>query len=266
MHLSELQVKIIDFITSHLSESSDDMDNDLDGFLIHSNRLRMHRNGYVERIRSGLLDVFARTETQLGAQQFQCIAQEYACSVQFGSYDLHQVCERFPEYLRECGTPDAIIELAEFEWRCSLSFHAISCETLSWQNILEGLKEHSANLTLKLQPFVQTFKASTPIFHFFGQPLATRFENDMAIQTKMDGFEHLLILRFNGAAKCEVISEPQEICLNMLIKGCDLNDVCATLEAYAQENNSDASDMMLHQWLFDWADRGLFASEEKKRF
>lgn len=254
MKLAEIQRSLLDTILGQAHYNSNNRQHGLEGLLTFPERFFVHRNGYAERLRLVIAEVYPKTLSLIGPDKVQTLTETYARTRFFTAYDLNEVCLAFADFLEQMGESAVIIDLARLEWACSLAFHAAETDVLEWQALLERMKASSGDLRIPIQAFVKVHVSRNPLFHFYSR------EKVEAESFDVDSYSHenLLIFRVNGNVRLELISDPQAYCLELLLSGLSLGEMCVKLEERAREVQCDESDVALHHWLFHWAELGLF--------
>lgn len=249
MKLAEIQRSLLDTILGQPHYNSNNRQHGLEGVITFQERFFLHRNGYADRVRSVVAEVYPKTLSLIGPDRFHALTETYARTRFFTAYDLNEVCLAFADFLEQMGEDTVAIDLARLEWACSEAFHAGETEALEWQDLLDRMQKNSGDLLIPIQPFVKVHVSQNPLFHFYSRE---KVESE-----SLDSHENLLIFRTNGNVRLELISDPQAFSLELLLSGLALAEICVKLEERAGEGQWEA-DIALHHWLFHWAELGLF--------
>ena len=215
-------------------------------------RLAVYADGYVERTRQALVEMYPAVRHVVGQRMFAKLARRYSEQYPSRDYNLSLRGRHLPEFLsgdlvahRLPFLPD----LARLERLVSQAFHAFEHPPLDPAALRAVPSDAWDRMRLVLQPSVGVVVSAWPILDIWQARTRPRHEINIDLVHRP---QPVLIFRQGLAVRCELVDEPQAALLQDLLSGRTLGAAC---EALAQ--GAAASPTTLEPWCLRWQALGL---------
>lgn len=212
------------------------------------NRLSVYRDGYYARLFEALQETFEVTFKIAGEDQSRKWVASYMWEFPSRTPNLSNVGIAMPEFLKNQPLTQKhpfLPDLALFEWKFSLSFHAFNQPQLSAQDLNHWLTTHPIeSLTLKLQPSVQLIQSNWPITHIWKNPH----------HSKHPETQYILLFRPEYDVHFQLLDSAAFNLLTRLSQGTSLDEASSTL-AHINTKNVLTD---IQQWFAQWMAWGIF--------
>ncbi len=215
-------------------------------------RMEVYASGYKARTHAALSETFAALHAFLGDADFERLCVEYVSVYPSWAYDLSRIGASLPEFLQKHELQRQypfLRDLAEFEWKVNLAFHAFDTAPARTQPLAAFQPESWELLQILFQSSVVLFESRWPILGLWNARLQPLREKAC---TLLPVSERILISRRDNQIRTEVLTDPQYRLIQGLMSGELLGSVCEVLA----EANPEV-DIPIAQWFSAWLQDGL---------
>ncbi len=214
-------------------------------------RMSVYAGGYLARTHSALSETYEAIEQFLGKEPFCKLAEEYAGFGPSTEYDMAKIGARMESFLRKDALAvenPFLVDLAVFEWRVNLAFHAFDQKPLSAEALQSVAPDDWEKIKLVFQPSVFLVESEWPILELWNARLG---EKGMTSRPERQQKPQLLLIsRHEKRIRTEVLTRAQYGLLQGLLAGKTLGEVCDELAVFEE-------DIPLQTWFAAWLHDGL---------
>jgi len=218
-------------------------------------RLSVYAEGYVERTRQALEEVYEAIRHLLGARRFAQLSRAYAETVPSRTYNLSRRGEALPEFL--AGHPltrefPFLPDLARLEWRVNQAFHAAEQPPMDSTRLSAFSLDAWQRMRLIFQPSVSLVASDWPILDLWDA--RTRPVAEVSLEL-IDRPQRVLVFRAGVQVRCELLGDPPFHLMDALLSGRSLGEACEALAARAAQAGHEPPSPT--DWFARWVRDGL---------
>ncbi len=214
-------------------------------------RLAIYAQGYLERIRQALAEVYESVCHVIGAEAFAELADTYARRYPSQEYNLTMAGRFLPALLAQVPLGSSLPflpDLARLEWRVCEAFHAFDRPPLNPERLMPPTLETWSRIGLLLQPSVGIVESAWPVVDIW----STRHQPRETIALELaDRPQRVLVYRDDVRVRCALLEPAQTLLLQSLQAGDSLGVSCERLAVQFGD------ELPVTKWFANWIRLGL---------
>jgi len=218
-------------------------------------RLSVYAEGYLERTRQALAEVYEATQHLVGARRFAQLSRAFAEQVPSRTYNLSRRGEGLPAVLSTHPLARAfpfLPDLAQLEWCITQAFHAVEEPALDAGQLPASSLNAWAQMRVSFQPSVRVVASAWPIRDLW--EARTRSVAEISIEL-IGRPQRVLVFRRDVHVRCELLDEPSHRVMDALLQGATLGEACAWLPS--SEHQAERAAASLTERFAHWTRSGL---------
>lgn len=218
-------------------------------------RLDIYRDAYQARLLEALASNFPCLKLYLGDEEFACIGTAYLDAFPSTYRSIRWFGDNLPCFLREYGSPPPIYlsELADFEWKMTLTFDAEDAHVFKLEEMLLIPAEAWADMRLLPHPSVHCmpfYWNVVAIWEAIMNEVDLPFLEESAIATPWVMWRQEHMTRFYS------LSTDEAWAIDALFKDLTFGDIC---EGLCQWHSPNDVGLQAASYMKGWIDMGLIS-------